>query len=205
MLNNPKARRAVSGLLEPPAKLLLRLHISPDAVTVVGTLGAVLCAVLFISRGDFVIGVLGVIVFAVADLLDGTMARMKGTSGPWGNFLDASLDRVADGAIFGSVAFWAASNDQMWLAAGTLIALVAGQVTSYAKARAEAVGAEANVGLVERAERLIAILAALVLAGVGVPWVLDIVVWALAVLGVFTVIQRVIHVRKQLKPRTETP
>ena len=205
MLNNPKARRAVSGLLDPPAKLLLRLHVSPDAVTVVGTLGAVLCAVLFIARGSFVIGVVGVILFAFADLLDGTMARMKGTSGPWGNFLDASLDRVADGAIFGSVAFWAASTDQMPLLAGTLVALVAGQVTSYTKARAEAVGAEANVGLVERAERLIAILAALFLSGVGVPWVLDIVVWALAVLGVLTVIQRMIHVRKQLKPRTETP
>ena len=203
MLNNPKARQAVSGLLNPPAKLLLRLHVSPDAVTLVGTLGAVLCAVLFIARGSFVVGVLGVILFAVADLLDGTMARMKGTSGPWGNFLDASLDRVADGAIFGSVAFWAASTDQMWLVVGTLIALVAGQVTSYTKARAEAVGAEANVGLVERAERLIAMLAALFLAGLGVPWVLDIVVWALAVLGVLTVIQRVIHVRKQLKPRTE--
>ena len=205
MLNNPKARRAVSGLLDPPAKLLLRLHVSPDAVTVVGTLGAVLCAVLFIARGSFVIGVVGVILFAFADLLDGTMARMEGTSGPWGNFLDASLDRVADGAIFGSVAFWAASTDQMPLLAGTLVALVAGQVTSYTKARAEAVGAEANVGLVERAERLIAILAALFLSGVGVPWVLDIVVWALAVLGVLTVIQRMIHVRKQLKPRTETP
>ena len=205
MLNNPKARRAVSGLLDPPAKLLLRLHISPDAVTLVGTIGAVSCAVLFIAQGSFVVGVLGIMIFAVADLLDGTMARMKGTSGPWGNFLDASLDRVADGAIFGSVAFWAAGNDQMWLTAGTLIALVAGQVTSYTKARAEAVGASANVGLVERAERLIAILAALFLAGLGVPWVLDIVVWALAALGILTVIQRVIYVRKQLKPRSETP
>ncbi len=203
MLNNPKVRSAVRGVLDPPARLLLRLHVSPDAVTVVGTLGAVLCAVLFIARGSFVVGVIGVIVFAVADLLDGAMARMKGSSGPWGNFLDASLDRVADGAIFGSVTFWAATNGEIWLAAGTLIALVAGQVTSYTKARAEAVGAEANVGLVERAERLMAILAALFLSGVGVPWVLDIVIWALAVLGVLTVIQRVIHVRKQLKPRTE--
>ena len=203
MLNNPKARRAVSGLVDPPARLLLRLHVSPDAVTLVGTLGAVLCAVLFIARGSFVLGVLGIIIFAVADLLDGTMARLKGTSGPWGNFLDASLDRVADGAIFGSVVYWAASNDQLWLVVGALIALVSGQVTSYTKARAEAVGAEANVGLVERAERLIAILAALFLAGLGVPWVLEIVVWALAVLGIVTVVQRVIHVRKQLKPRTE--
>ena len=205
MLNNPKARRAVSGLLDPPARLLLRLHISPDAVTLVGTLGAVLCAVLFIARGSFVVGVLGIMIFAVADLLDGTMARMKGTSGPWGNFLDASLDRVADGAIFGSVAFWAASSGQMWLTAGALIALVAGQVTSYTKARAEAVGADANVGLVERAERVMAILAALFLAGVGVPWVLGIVVWALAALGILTVIQRVMHVRKQLKLRAENP
>ncbi len=93
----------------------------------------------------------------------------------------------------------------MWLAGGTLIALVAGQVTSYAKARAEAVGAQANVGIVERAERIIAILAALLLSGIGVPWVLDIVVWALAVLGVVTVVQRFIHVRKQLKPHPETP
>ncbi len=205
MLNNPKARRAVSGLLDPPARLLLRLHISPDAVTLVGTLGAVLCAVLFIARGSFVVGVLGIMIFAIADLLDGTMARMKGTSGPWGNFLDASLDRVADGAIFGSVAFWAASSGQMWLTAGALIALVAGQVTSYTKARAEAVGADANVGLVERAERVMAILAALFLAGVGVPWVLGIVVWALAALGILTVIQRVMHVRKQLKLRAENP
>lgn len=204
MLNNPKARSAVSGMLDPPAKLLLRLHISPDAVTVVGTLGAVTCAVLLIAHGNFILGVLGVVVFAAADLLDGAMARMNGSSGPWGNFLDASLDRVADGAIFGSVAFWAASNDEMWLATGTLIALVAGQVTSYTKARAEAVGAEANVGIVERAERVIAILAALLLAGFGVPWVLDIVIWTLAVLGAVTVIQRFIHVRKQLKPRTET-
>jgi len=203
MLNNPKARKAVSGLLDPPAKLLLRLRISPDAVTVVGTLGAVAVSVVFLAQGSFVLGVIGVVVFALADLLDGAMARMKGTSGPWGNFLDASLDRVADGAIFGSVAFWAATSGEMWLAAGTLIALVAGQVTSYTKARAEAVGAEANVGIVERAERLIAILAALFLSGVGVPWVLDIVVWALAILGLATVMQRMVHVRKQLKPRSD--
>lgn len=198
MLNNPGARKMMSGVLDPPAKALLKIGVSPDAVTVIGTLGAVGFAVGFIARGYFVIGVIGIMVFAIADLLDGTMARLRGTQGPWGNFLDATLDRVADGAIFGSVIFWAATQDQPWLVAGGSIALVAGQVTSYAKARAEAVGAEANIGIVERAERLMAVLASLLLAGFGVPYILDIVVWLLALLGIVTIVQRMVHVRAQL-------
>lgn len=202
MLNNPAARKVASIVIEPPARLLLKVHVSPDAVTVVGTIGAVSCAVFFIARGSFVWGVVGIILFALADLLDGTMARMAGTQGPWGNFLDASLDRVADGAIFGSVAFWGATQNQPWLVAGALIALVMGQVTSYTKARAEAVGATANVGIVERAERLIVILAALLVVGIAgsdFDWILMAAVWLLAALGLVTVLQRFVHVRGQLK------
>ena len=202
MLNNPAARKVASIAIEPPARALLKMHVSPDAVTVVGTIGAVSCAVFFIARGSFVWGVVGIILFALADLLDGTMARMAGTQGPWGNFLDASLDRVADGAIFGSVAFWGATQNQPWLVAGALIALVMGQVTSYTKARAEAVGATANVGIVERAERLIVILAALLVVGIAgsdFDWILMAAVWLLAALGLVTVLQRFVHVRGQLK------
>ena len=202
MLNNPAARKVASIVIEPPARLLLKVHVSPDAVTVVGTIGAVSCAVFFIARGSFVWGVVGIILFALADLLDGTMARMAGTQGPWGNFLDASLDRVADGAIFGAVAFWGATQNQPWLVAGALIALVMGQVTSYTKARAEAVGATANVGIVERAERLIVILAALLVVGIAgsdFDWILMAAVWLLAALGLVTVLQRFVHVRGQLK------
>lgn len=202
MLNNPAARKVASIVIEPPARLLLKMHVSPDAVTVVGTIGAVSCAVFFIARGSFVWGVVGIILFALADLLDGTMARMAGTQGPWGNFLDASLDRVADGAIFGAVAFWGATQNQPWLVAGALIALVMGQVTSYTKARAEAVGATANVGIVERAERLIVILAALLVVGIAgsdFDWILMAAVWVLAALGLVTVLQRFVHVRGQLK------
>ncbi len=202
MLNNPAARRAASFVIEPPARALIRLHVSPDAVTVVGTLGAVMCAVFLIGRGEFVWGVIGITIFAFADLLDGTMARMLDTQGPWGNFLDASLDRVADGAIFGSVAYWGATQDNMWVVSGALVALVAGQVTSYSKARAEAVGATANVGIVERAERLIAIGAALLITGIlgtNFTWILTTVLWVLAILGIVTVVQRFIHVRSQLK------
>lgn len=202
MLNNPAARKAASFVIEPPARALIRLHVSPDAVTVIGTLGAVMCAVFLIGRGEFVWGVIGITIFAFADLLDGTMARMLDTQGPWGNFLDASLDRVADGAIFGSVAYWGATQDNMWVVSGALVALVAGQVTSYSKARAEAVGATANVGIVERAERLIAIGAALLITGIlgtNFTWILTTVLWVLAILGIVTVVQRFIHVRSQLK------
>ncbi len=202
MLNNPGARKVVSVLVEPPARLLLALKVSPDAVTVVGTVGAVLCSVFLVARGEFIWGVVGIMIFAVADLLDGTMARLQGSQGPWGNFLDASLDRVADGAIFGSVAFWGASIGNLWLVSGSLVALVAGQVTSYSKARAEAVGATANVGFVERAERIIVILAALLVTGIlgfEFDWILIVTVWLLAILGIVTVVQRFIHVRSQLK------
>lgn len=200
MLNNPAARKVMSGVIEPPARLLLRLHVSPDAVTIVGTILTVAVALIFLPQGWFVPGVLIMVVLGMSDLLDGTMARMAGTSGPWGNFLDATLDRLADGAIFGGLALYGAFNDQIWLTAGALLALVMGQVTSYAKARAEAVGATANVGIAERAERLIVVGLATLLAGFGVPYVLPVALWALGVLGLITVAQRIWTVRTQLRP-----
>lgn len=198
MLNNPAARKAAAILIDPPARGLLKLHVSPDAVTLVGTAGAVFGAVAFFPRGAFIPGVLIIAVFAICDLLDGTMARMLGKSGPWGNFLDATLDRIADGAIFGSLAVWAMSTQSAWTTAAALIALVAGQVTSYAKARAEAVGATANVGIAERAERLIVVLVAAFIAGFGVPYVLPIALGIVAIAGLITIVQRILVVRTQL-------
>lgn len=200
MLNNPAARKVMSGVIEPPARLLLRLHVSPDAVTIVGTVLTAAVALVFLPQGWFVAGVLIMVVLGMSDLLDGTMARMAGTSGPWGNFLDATLDRIADGAIFGGLALYGAFHDQPWLTAGALLALVTGQVTSYAKARAEAVGATANVGIAERAERLIIAGIAALLAGFGVPYVLPVALWVLGGLGLITVAQRIWTVRDQLHP-----
>ena len=200
MLNNPAARRLASGIIEPPARLLLRLHVAPDFVTVFGTAGAVASALICFPTGNFGLGVLLIAVFAVSDLLDGTMARLAGTSGPWGNFLDATLDRIADGAIFGGLIIWAAINGEVGTVCAGTLALVMGQVTSYAKARAEAVGSTANVGIAERAERLMAVLAAALLTAFGVPYVLPAVLWLLGILGLVTIIQRMAVVRKQLKP-----
>ena len=205
MLNNPAARRVVSGAIEPPARLLLRMHVSPDAVTIVGTLLVVTVALICLPQGYFILAVVLLVVLALSDLLDGTMARMAGTSGPWGNFLDATLDRLSDGAIFGALALYGAFHDQPWITAAATLALVTGQVTSYAKARAEAVGATANVGIAERAERLIIAGIAVLLTGFGVPYILPAALWLLGALGLITIGQRVITVRRQLVPRAADP
>jgi CDP-diacylglycerol---glycerol-3-phosphate 3-phosphatidyltransferase len=199
VLNNPGARRVVSGAVDPVARLLLRMHVSPDAITVAGTVGVVIVALTFLPQGWFVAGVLLLFVLALSDLLDGTMARMAGSSGPWGNFLDATLDRISDGAIFGGLALYGAFHDQPWLTAAATLALVTGQVTSYAKARAEAVGATANVGIAERAERLIVAAIAAILTGFGVPYILPAALWLLGALGLITIGQRILTVRRQLK------
>jgi CDP-diacylglycerol--glycerol-3-phosphate 3-phosphatidyltransferase len=200
VLNNPAARRVVGTVIEPVARLLLRLHVSPDAVTLFGTFSVVGVALVCLPQGWFVAAVLIILVLAMSDLLDGTMARLSGTSGPWGNFLDSTLDRVADGAIFGGLALYGAFHDQPWITAAAVFALVVGQVTPFAKARAEAVGATANVGIAERAERLILIGIAVLLAGLGVPYVLPAMLWLLGILGVVTIVQRVVTVRRQLRP-----
>lgn len=187
------------GLIEPPAKGLLRIGVSPDAVTVIGTLGASGAALWFVPQGKFVIAVVVVALFAVSDLLDGTMARLRGTSGPWGNFLDATLDRVTDGAIFASFALYGLSVSDAWITGGALLALVTGQVVSYAKARAEAVGATANVGIAERAERLIILGIGVLVTAFGVAIALPITLWLVGVLGLITIVQRMLHVRTQLR------
>jgi CDP-diacylglycerol--glycerol-3-phosphate 3-phosphatidyltransferase len=204
VLNNPAARKVMSGVVEPPARLLLRMHVSPDAVTLLGTAGAVTVALVCLPQGWFIPAVLLLVVLTLSDLLDGTMARMAGTSGPWGNFLDATLDRLSDGAIFGGLALYGAFNGQPWITAAATLALVTGQVTSYSKARAEAVGATANVGIAERAERLIVAAIAALLTGFGVPYVLPIALWLLGALGLVTIGQRMLAVRAQLRPQPDS-
>jgi len=198
VLNNAGARRLVRGVVEPPARLLLRIGVSPDAVTIVGTVAIIATALICFPQGLFIPGAIIIGLLAASDLLDGTMARLRGTSGPWGNFLDATMDRLADGAVLAGLILWAASAGEQWVVAGGVFALVVGQVTSYAKARAEAVGATANVGIAERAERMFVILLATLLTGFGVPYVLLVALWALGAVGLITIIQRIVVVRRQL-------
>ncbi|SRR5690606_1915004 len=186
-------------LLSPIAHLLMRLGVSPDAVTLVGTIGVCAGALVFFPRGELLIGVLVITAFVFSDLLDGYMAREAGTSSRWGAFLDSTLDRLGDAAIFGGlVLYFAGPGESLALASLALYCLVMGSVTSYARARAESLGMQAKGGIAERADRLVAVL---VLTGfseiLDLPILIPIVLVALAVASTITVVQRMLIVRKQ--------
>jgi len=133
----------------------------------------------------------------MADMLDGALARVKGTSGVFGAFLDSTLDRVADAAVFGGLAVWFMLGGHSTLMAGVaMYCLVAGALVSYAKARAEGLGLRCDVGLAERTERLVIGLVAAGLAGLGVPYVLPAGLWLLAAASTFTFGQRVLAVHQ---------
>jgi CDP-diacylglycerol--glycerol-3-phosphate 3-phosphatidyltransferase len=185
-------------LLTPVARFFLRVGIGPDIVTLVGTLGVCAGALAFYPRGELFWGTIVVTAFVFSDMVDGLMARMAGRSSKWGAFLDSTLDRVGDAAVFGGLALWfAAGGDSFLLASVALYDLVMGSVTSYAKARAESLGMTDNVGIAERADRLVTVLVATGLSGLGVPFVLPLVLYVLAVASTITVIQRMMAVRRQ--------
>lgn len=192
------ARAGMTKVVEPIARRLLRAGVSPNVVTVVGTAGVLIGAIGLGARGHLVAGALVVTLFALTDLLDGTMARMRGGTSRFGAFLDSSMDRIADGTIFGAVTYWLASQQDQAGVVAALICLVAGQIVSYVKARAEGLGIACNVGLAERAERLICVGIGGLLDGAGFDWGLPAALWVLAVLSVATVAQRMVHVYRQM-------
>jgi len=186
-------------VVSPIAHLLLRLGVSPDAVTLVGTLGVSLGALIFFPRGELLIGVLVITAFVFSDLIDGYMARLSGTSSRWGAFLDSTLDRIGDAAIFGGlVLYFAGPGDSALLSALALYCLVMGSVTSYARARAESLGMQAKGGIAERADRLVAVLVMTGLSDLfNLPILLQLVLWVLAAASTITVVQRCLIVRRQ--------
>ena len=197
MLSN--LRNGVGRLFAPLARGLLRIGVSPDAVTIVGTLGVVVGALWLFPLGYLFAGTRVCWFFAMSDALDGLMARMSGRSGPWGAFLDSTLDRFADAAVFTGILLWLVGRgDDPVGAALALTCLVLGSIVPYARARAEGLGMTANVGIAERAERLTAVLTAAGLVGVGVsPVLLTVVLGVLAVASAVTVVQRMVTVRRQ--------
>ncbi len=197
MLNQTNVRAAVAKIVEPVARGLLKIGLSPDAVTVIGTVGVCASAAYFFPRGDFVPGILIMVLFVFSDMLDGTMARMQNRTGVWGAFLDSSLDRVADGVIFGSVLIWAVRTQSVAVQAAAFVCLVGGFLISYARARAEGVGLDCKVGIAERTERLLILLIPAFFYGLGVPYILPAALYVLAVLVLITVWQRFAHVYRQ--------
>ncbi|WP_328397221.1 phosphatidylinositol phosphate synthase [Nocardia sp. NBC_00416] len=187
----------------PLGRALIGTGLTPDAVTLIGTAASIAAAVTLFPTGHLFWGTMLIWLFVMFDMLDGAMARARGGGTRYGAVLDATCDRVADGAIFGSLAWWAVYHDQgRPLFVATLVVLVTSQVISYAKARAEASGLSADGGLIERPDRLVIVLVGAGLTGIGgywgidwLTWAVHVAMWILAVLSIVTVVQRVLAVR----------
>jgi CDP-diacylglycerol---glycerol-3-phosphate 3-phosphatidyltransferase len=193
------AKAFVAKLLTPIARGLLAIGVGPDVVTWVGTAGVATAAFVFFPRGKFFVGTLVITAFVFADTLDGTMARLSGRSSTWGAFLDSTMDRVGDAAVFAALLLWFAGRHQAWLSAATLVCLIGGAVVSYAKARAEGLGLRCDVGIAERSERLVTVLVTTGLSGLfHAPWLQAAGLWVLAAATVFTVGQRMVYVHRQV-------
>jgi CDP-diacylglycerol--glycerol-3-phosphate 3-phosphatidyltransferase len=196
---NRYARGFFTRLFTPLARFLLRCGVTPDAVTIGGTVGVAGGALIFYPLGQLFWGTVVITLFVFSDVIDGIMARLQGHGGSWGSFLDSTLDRIADGALFAAVAIWfftGGQNPAIGIAA--LACLVFGMLVSYARAKAESLGFTANVGVAERAERLVSVLVVTGLTGLGLPEaVLLAVLVILALASLVTVYQRVRAVRRQ--------
>lgn len=192
------SREAVSKVTHPIAAALIKTGLTPDVVTLFGTVCSVAAALWLFPTGQLLVGGLLIWFFVMFDMLDGAMARARGGGTRFGAWLDATCDRIADGAIFAGLAWWAVfSEDNRYnLLIATLICLVTSQVISYAKARAEASGLRGDGGWIERPERLIIVLVGAGLTGMGVWWAIHAAMWLLAVTSIVTVGQRALAVRR---------
>jgi CDP-diacylglycerol--glycerol-3-phosphate 3-phosphatidyltransferase len=175
----------------------MKIGLTANSVTVIGTLLSVLAAIVLIPSGHLFAASITLTAFVLFDTLDGTMARLSenGTS-KWGALLDSSMDRVSDGAVLGSLAWYLHSQNSK-LEVIVLLNILAGFLISYVKARAESLGFSCNGGFAERTERLIITLVATGLAGLGIDYVLAIGMWFLLFASVFTVFQRFLIVKSQ--------
>ena len=199
-------RQFWTNVWAPLGDLLLRMGVSPNAVTLVGTLGVCAGALVCFPQGWLLAGVVVITAFVFSDMIDGYMARTSGQLSPFGAFLDSTLDRLGDAAIFGGLAlYYIGPGDSEWRAGLAIYCLTMGSVTSYARARAESLGMQAKVGIAERSDRLVSILMMTGLAdllrllgvGDGVMWLIPITLAVLAVASTITVVQRILVVRRQ--------
>ena len=192
-------REPVGKIIDPIARLLIKMRISANVISIIGGVGASISALYFFPKGDFLIGVIAVTIFALFDLFDGTVARLsvKGTS-KWGAALDSTLDRISDSAILiGGYIYIQKNND--FLSKYFLISLVSGFLVSYIKARAESLAIKCDGGVAERTERLIIILAAYALFDIGISSAIEYGIYILSILSVITVAQRLAIVYKESK------
>jgi CDP-diacylglycerol--glycerol-3-phosphate 3-phosphatidyltransferase len=197
---NVKIRGGWDRLMRPVGSSLARVGVTPDAVTYTGLLIQIGVAALIV-QGRLLLAGLVAIVAGLSDVIDGAVAKARERPSTFGAFLDSTTDRLSDALYLGPIVWLygvdpdIATHDEPWVAAAALAALVFGFLVSYAKARAQSLGYDCNVGIMERAERLILIIAALVLDLVPPAMVV------LAALSLVTFLQRMVHVRLQASAR----
>ena len=191
-----RLKPAVTRVITPVAAVFLRMGITPNAVTWTGAIAVVTSALYFYPKGEFLIGTVIICVMALSDLFDGTMARLsqKGSS-KWGGFLDSTIDRITDSAILVGMSIYLIDKEDP-LVIVVIVTLVTGILVPYIRAKAECFGIECSGGIAERTERLIISLAAVGFEGLGIPYTLSIGMWLLAVLGTYTVLQRMLIVKR---------
>lgn len=187
-----KARQAVAGLARVLGRALGRSGISPNMLTAAGV--AITAAASWrILEDDLRVAAAILALGGVTDFLDGAVARATGKTTRFGAFLDSVTDRVSDGLVFGALAWWALNFDARATAALAIAALVCAYLVSYLRAKAESLGYDCKVGLLERAERVILLIVGLLFR------IVPAALWAIAVLSLVTVLQRMIHVGKQAR------
>ena len=191
-------------VIDPVANWLVRHGVHPNTITVIGTLctiaGGTIYAMGHISIGGWFLGAT-----ALFDVLDGTVARRSNKSSTFGAFLDSTLDRLADGALLGGLAVFYALNPNhhnVPMVVVCLAGLIGAYLTSYIRARAEALGVDAKVGMVQRPERVTLLSAPQAFFGLALNgWVLKIVIVIITMGAWITVIQRIAYVYNQTRNR----
>ncbi len=197
-------RPAFARLFKPIVQGLARTPVTPNMITVAGTVGVAAASLWLLPIGELFPGAFIATCFVFTDMLDGQLARIKGNSGKYGAVLDSTMDRFGDAAVFGGITIWFMRTNHL-LAVVSLFCLAAGLSVSYVKARAEGLGLNANVGLIERPERLIIGLTSIGLSGLGIQYVLPIGMWGLAAGTALTLYQRMRAVYVDAKSQAAPP
>jgi CDP-diacylglycerol---glycerol-3-phosphate 3-phosphatidyltransferase len=198
--NGREGARSAAEMREFARNRLIESRLTPNAISITGLVGNLIAAVLILEE-HFVLAGVAFILGSLCDMFDGRYSRMSGKGTPFGAFLDSTLDRVEEGVVLAAVAAWFAKNSNEVAVAGTVIAVVGSYMVSYTRARAEALGVECKVGIASRAVRVVILSVGLVFAAGELIPDLDLLepaIYVMAALTVFTALQRVLHVRRQL-------
>jgi CDP-diacylglycerol--glycerol-3-phosphate 3-phosphatidyltransferase len=195
--------RTTAEMRELARNRLIESRLTPNAISITGLIGNRIAAVLILQE-DFVLAGVAFILGSVCDMFDGRYSRMSGKGTPFGAFLDSTLDRIEEGIVLAAVAWWFAEEGDEVAVGATVLAVVGSYMVSYTRARAEALGVECKVGIASRAVRVVILSAGLVFAAGEIVPDFDLLkpaIFAMAALTIFTTLQRVLHVRRQLAAR----